>query len=241
MSNNIVDLTARRVGPDTQDGPMRHLGVIRDQSATLLRAALQQALAPRPLRLPFLFLLNEDDAAGRMRAAQLGTGEFLIKPVYLKEALSRVALLLEKQAQRGERAHRFQRWASDLLDLQRDHRAVPREVRRGEASLQQSRPERIHRLVAARERLLGKRHKLLQLIRSAAPGNLLIRGQLAAYRTRRGGCFTGAAAAIFARAAADTPKEGIEIKARHLGRAAAGADLDTFGNRDVTAQAVGRH
>ncbi len=45
MSNNIVDLTARRVGPDTQDGPMRHLAVIRDLSATLLRASLQQALA----------------------------------------------------------------------------------------------------------------------------------------------------------------------------------------------------
>jgi CheY-like chemotaxis protein len=80
--------------------------------------ALQQAVASRPARVPFLFLLQEDDAAGRMRAAQLGTGEFLIKPVYLKEALSRVALLLEKQAQRGERA-RFSGAFSGtaLLDL----------------------------------------------------------------------------------------------------------------------------
>lgn len=44
MSNNIVDLSARRVGPETQEGPTRHLAAIRDLAATQLRASLQQAL-----------------------------------------------------------------------------------------------------------------------------------------------------------------------------------------------------
>ena len=45
MSNNIVDLGARRAVPEAQEGPTRHLGAIRDLSVAQLRAALQQALA----------------------------------------------------------------------------------------------------------------------------------------------------------------------------------------------------
>jgi hypothetical protein len=44
-SNNIVDLSARRINPDPQDGPLRHLGAVRDLSATQLTSSLQTALA----------------------------------------------------------------------------------------------------------------------------------------------------------------------------------------------------
>lgn len=42
-SHNIVDLSARRAGTETQDGPLRHLGAVRDLAATQLKAALQGA------------------------------------------------------------------------------------------------------------------------------------------------------------------------------------------------------
>lgn len=66
-----------------------------------LYARLQQR--PEWAHLPFIFILDGDNPAEKLRAVQLGAGDFLTKPVFLKEALSRVELLLEKQAQRGER------------------------------------------------------------------------------------------------------------------------------------------
>ncbi|HRI54999.1 MAG TPA: response regulator, partial [Pseudomonadota bacterium] len=65
-----------------------------------LYARLQQR--PEWAHLPFIFLLDGEDATQKLRAVQLGVSDFLTKPVFLKEALSRVELLLEKQAQRGD-------------------------------------------------------------------------------------------------------------------------------------------
>ena len=67
-----------------------------------LYARLQQR--PEWAHLPFIFLLDGEDATQKLRAVQLGVSDFLTKPVFLKEALSRVELLLEKQAQRGDGA-----------------------------------------------------------------------------------------------------------------------------------------
>ena len=67
--------------------------------------ALYQRLQQRPewAYLPFILILDGDNPAEKLRAVQLGVADFLTRPVFLKEALSRVELLLEKQAQRGER------------------------------------------------------------------------------------------------------------------------------------------
>ena len=54
--------------------------------------------------LPFIVLLPPTEAgnAEKLRAVQLGASDLLTKPVFLKEALTRIEMLLEKRAQRGE-------------------------------------------------------------------------------------------------------------------------------------------
>ena len=66
--------------------------------------ALYRQLQQRPewSHLPFLFLLDGKDPSEKLRAVQLGATDFLVKPIFLKEALLRVELLLEKHAQRGD-------------------------------------------------------------------------------------------------------------------------------------------
>ena len=68
--------------------------------------ALCSRLQQRPewAHLPLIFILDGEDATQKLRAVQLGVSDFLSRPVFLKEVLSRVELLLEKQAQRGEGA-----------------------------------------------------------------------------------------------------------------------------------------
>src|SRR5579864_4894142 len=49
--------------------------------------------------LPVIFLATEDTAEDRRRALELGVEEFLKKPVFVREVVARVQLLLARQAQ----------------------------------------------------------------------------------------------------------------------------------------------
>lgn len=52
--------------------------------------------------IPFIFLTEQKDVENRIQGLELGVDDYLTKPIYLKEILSRVNILLEKNLQRGD-------------------------------------------------------------------------------------------------------------------------------------------
>jgi DNA-binding response OmpR family regulator len=52
--------------------------------------------------IPFIFLTDQRDVEDKIHGLELGVDDYLTKPIYLKEIVSRVQILLEKYQQRGD-------------------------------------------------------------------------------------------------------------------------------------------
>src|SRR5687768_17180301 len=52
---------------------------------------------PSLARVPFVFLTGETAIESKIRGLELGVDEYLTKPIYIKEILTRIRILLQKQ------------------------------------------------------------------------------------------------------------------------------------------------
>ncbi|MCS6915856.1 MAG: response regulator [Myxococcales bacterium] len=57
---------------------------------------------PAWANIPFIFLTEQRDVEDKIHGLELGVDDYLTKPIYLKEIVARVQILLEKHQQRGD-------------------------------------------------------------------------------------------------------------------------------------------
>jgi DNA-binding response OmpR family regulator len=56
---------------------------------------------PRLATIPFLFLSSQNDIEHKVKGLELGVEDYLTKPIYIKEILTRVRILMEKREKEG--------------------------------------------------------------------------------------------------------------------------------------------
>src|SRR5439155_14094016 len=75
---------------------------------------------PELTRIPFIFLTGEKSVEDKIRGLELGVEDYLTKPIYIKEILTRVKILLQKRErerieERREAKTRFQGSLADMV------------------------------------------------------------------------------------------------------------------------------
>lgn len=81
--------------------------------------ALVAALKARPkwAEIPLMFLSSDPSVEGRMRSLELGIEDYLTKPVYIREILTRVNLVMQRKEREGLSRTSKTRFAGALSDM----------------------------------------------------------------------------------------------------------------------------
>src|SRR3990172_8961039 len=73
---------------------------------------------PNLKAIPFIFLSSQRSLEDKMKGLELGVDDYLTKPIYIKELLMRVHLLLQKKEKESiEQVGAQQKFAGDLADM----------------------------------------------------------------------------------------------------------------------------
>jgi CheY-like chemotaxis protein len=69
--------------------------------------------------IPFIFLTSQSDVEDKIRGLELGVEDYLTKPIYIKEILTRVKILLQKKQRRSleEKRESRTKFAGQLSDM----------------------------------------------------------------------------------------------------------------------------
>src|SRR6476661_10108910 len=69
--------------------------------------------------IPFIFLTAQSDVEDKIRGLELGVEDYLTKPIYIKEILTRVKILLQKKQRDsiGERKDHRTKFTGQLSDM----------------------------------------------------------------------------------------------------------------------------
>lgn len=71
----------------------------------------------RHRQIPFVFLTEQDSLPEKMYGLEVGADEYLTKPVYIKEVISQVEILLQKRAHARLRVGEVEEFEADLEDV----------------------------------------------------------------------------------------------------------------------------
>ena len=73
---------------------------------------------PKLAAIPFIFLTSEKSVDSKIKGLELGVDDYLTKPIYIKEIVTRISILLEKKdKEQLERRDPRAKFAGDLSDM----------------------------------------------------------------------------------------------------------------------------